>query len=110
MTKAEQRAMQVIARISGERTAVGCRNSPGFIQRIADQRMPGSGEMYSYLVGTAGGDHDFKQCATVAPLQHSDMAVRRPAIGRGRVDSLQDRVGNRADRDVYIEFVFNRTA
>ena len=84
MAKPQHCRVQEITQIARERTAILCRNATGKIERVADERISGGGEVNPDLVRPPRCDSHFEQRAGIPPLQDFDLTVRGFACdGRG---------------------------
>ena len=73
--KTQQRVVQMVARVTRQSPAVLRGNPAGLVERVANQRMSGRGEVNADLVRSAGRNSNLKQGAGIAPLQNSYVTV-----------------------------------
>ena len=65
----------MVAEVARQNSAVLLREASSHIERIADERMSGCGEVDAYLVRPARRNLDLKQRAVITPFKDIDMAV-----------------------------------
>ncbi len=92
--------MKGISGIPGDCCATRRRHTSETVERVADQRVPGSGEMDPHLVGPSGLDRDLREEISGPPLKYLHRAGGGFAQGRRRVKGPERGVFHGPDRHV----------
>ena len=105
MAKAELGGVEQVAEIARQRGRIRLRNPADRIQRIADERMTGRGEMDANLMRPAAVDRHVADERVASLLANDDVTRRRLAVGARRVHRTETIVRHRANRRVDAELV-----